>query len=80
MTAGRKQIEAKVSLLSGTEDLSDLWSDSANSDSSNYRHDAIRIDLDNHMVTSLHGALKHNETKDQPLKFKHSKLERGNQN
>ncbi len=80
MTLGKKQIEARVSLLSGTEELSDMWSDSANSDSSKYAHDAIRIDMDNHMVTSLHGALKHNETKDQPLKFKHSKLERGNLN
>lgn len=61
------------------EDVSDLWSDSENSDGSHYKRDEIRIDVDNQIVTSLHGALQHGDKEEEVPKFKHDRNERRNQ-
>ena len=77
MALGKKQIEAQLEHLGTKEELSDLWSDSDASDDPDYRKNDIRIDMDNRILTSLHTALKHDES-DEPLIFKHDKLERAN--
>ena len=78
MTGGRKQIEARMSHLSAPEEVSDMWSDSENSDTSHYHQDEIRIKMDNQIVSSLHGALNHDQNEDEPVKFRHNRIERGN--